>query len=168
MDYALETQIKGFALGFAVIFLIIFIIFKDWKISLLAIPPNLFPVFLIGFALALTGIDLDFGTASIAVILLGIVIDDTIHLVYRIKQNLNIQGIAPDTAIINAVSESGQTLLITTIVLVVGFIILMLASVKTVTYFGGFLALSLSTALIADLLFLPALYYVFLKPKVSL
>ena len=167
VDYALETQIKGFTLSFVVILLVIFIIFKDWKIMLLAIPPNLFPVFLMGFALALTGIDLDFGTVSISVILLGIVIDDTIHLLYRIKQNFNIHGVAPDTAIINAVTESGQTLLITTVVLVVGFMILVLASVKTVTYFGGFLALSLSTALIADLLFMPALYYVFLRHKVS-
>lgn len=161
VNYALDTQVKGFGISFVIIFMVIFIVSKNVRFTLLAIPPNLFPVFIVGFVLALMAIDLDFGTASISAILLGIVVDDTIHLIHRIKRNLQLYKSNPDIAIIEAVSESGQALLMTTVILVVGFVILTLASVKTIAYFGGLLAISLSTALIADLLLMPALYSVF-------
>jgi len=156
VDYAFDVQVQSFALAFGLVFLVVFILFRDLKLTLLAIPANLFPVCVAGAILALGGIDLDFATATIAAILLGIAVDDTIHLVYRVKKE-RAAGRTRAEAVTAAITESGHALLTTTLILCAGFLVLLFSDIKTILTFGGLLTACLASALVADLLFLPAM-----------
>jgi uncharacterized protein len=161
IGYALATQISGFSIAFGTIFIFMLLLFRQVKTTLLSVLPNLFPVAIIALVLAVSRIDLDFGTASIAAILLGIVVDDTIHMVFRLRHELRA---APDDqrgAVRAAINETGHAIITTSLVLCLGFSTLMLAQARSVLYFGMFLVASVAGALLADLLFLPALVYRF-------
>jgi predicted RND superfamily exporter protein len=165
VGYALDTQVQGFGLAFALIFGFMFVLFRNIKITAISVLPNLFPVCVIGALLAISRIDLDFGTASIAAILLGIVVDDTIHIVFSIRKELSDTPDEPKAAIQRAVAKTGHAVVTTTIILCLGFSMLMLAQSKSVLYFGFFLVFSVAGALLSDLLFLPALIYLLSRKR---
>lgn len=165
VDYALDVQIQSFSVAFIAVFFLIFLMLRDIRLTLLAIPPNIFPICITGALLAATGIDLDFGTASIAAVLLGLAVDDTVHLLYRTKTELGLGAPTVQDAVRIAMRDSGHALVGTTLVLCLGFSVLLLAQVKTVIYFGGLLAVSLGTALVAELLFMPALLCLFYRKR---
>ena len=101
--------------------------------------------------MGLTGIPLDVASATIATVILGLVVDDTVHILRPsgsggINDSLKI---AADTA--------GGTLLMTTIVLALGFLVLGLAEIRSVAWFGTLTSFAMITAILADLLLLPAL-----------
>jgi hypothetical protein len=156
VEYALDVQVQSFATAFGLVFLMVLILFRDIKLTLLAIPANLFPVCVAGAVLALGGIELDFATATIAAILLGIAVDDTIHLMYRFKDERK-RGRGNAAAMTAAVVGSGHALLTTTLILCAGFLVLLFSTIKSIFVFGGLLTACLAAALISDLLFLPAM-----------
>lgn len=164
VDYALDVQVQSFGLAFGLVFLVVFVLFRDVKLTVLAIPPNLFPVCVAGAILAVGGIDLDFATATIAAILLGIAVDDTIHVVYRFRKEREVEGRGTAEAMASAIVGSGHALLTTTLTLCAGFSVLLLSNIKTLFTFGGLLTVCLAAALLADLVFLPALICLFAKP----
>jgi predicted RND superfamily exporter protein len=156
VGYALDVQIQSFGLAFLLVFLVVFILFRDIRLTLVAIPANLFPVCFAGAILALGGIELDFATATIAAILLGIAVDDTIHLVYRYRKE-HAGGQPRAEAMYRAIVDSGHALASTTLILCAGFAVLLFSNIKTLFIFGGLLTACLGAALLADLLFLPAM-----------
>ena len=157
VDYALDVQIESFGLAFLLVFAMVFILFRNVRLTLMAIPANLFPICVAGALLALFGIDLDFATATIAAILLGIAVDDTIHLVYRFRKESEVPGRSRAEAMTEAIVGSGHALLTTTLILCAGFAVLLFSKIKTLHVFGGLLTACLAAALLADLLFLPAM-----------
>ena len=101
--------------------------------------------------MGLTGIPLDVASATIATVILGLVVDDTVHIL----QQSGSGGINDSLKI--AADRSGGTLLMTTIVLALGFLVLGLAEIRSVVWFGTLTSFAMITAILADLLLLPAL-----------
>ena len=124
MEYALDTQTQGFSVAFAVIFVFILILFRSARFTCLAVIPNLFPVAVTGLIIGFTEMDLDFGTASIASVLLGIAVDDTIHFVFRLREEMKKWPDDLEKATMIAISDVGHALVTTTFILCVGFAIL--------------------------------------------
>jgi predicted RND superfamily exporter protein len=163
MDYVVSSQIASFAMAFVVIFGLLAALFRSARMALLAMPANLLPLFLTLGVMGVAGIRLDVATVTIAALVLGLVVDDTTHFLFRFREQLH-AGLTHEQAVQQTLSTTGVAMTTTTVVLVLGFTVLGLATVKSVAYFGVLSAIALSTALVADVLLMPALLVV-LRPR---
>ena len=93
--FILETQFKSFFAAFFVAFLCLWVFIKSLKTTLLVLIPNLLPLMVLAIFMSLLGIPLDVSTAMITPIMLGIAMDDTIHLVYKYRHSLTLLYLAP-------------------------------------------------------------------------
>ena len=159
MDYIVKSQLSSFGIAFLLIFTLVGLLFRSLRMAVLAIPANLLPVLMTLGLMGLLGIRLDIATVTIAAIVLGLVVDDTVQFLYRYRHERT-QHTTEAEAVHSAVRIVGRPMAITTIVLGLGFCVLSLAGVKSVAYFGGLLAFALVTALLSDLLVVPALLVV--------
>jgi len=160
MEYIVDTQVSSFVIAFLVIFLLIGILFRSVRFTLLALPSNLLPVLATLGVMGLTGIRLDVATVTIAAIVLGLVVDDTVHFLYHLRHELK-EGDDAGEAASRSVRSIGHSMALSSIVLVIGFAMLGLAPVKSVSYFGLLCALAMFSAILADLLVVPALVKAF-------
>ncbi len=166
MDYIVRSQITSFGLAFGVIFALIALLFRSIRLAALAVPANLLPVLVTLGAMGLLGVRLDVATVTIAAVVLGLVVDDTVQFLYRLRHELQRSPDDPDAGVRAAVGSVGRSLAITTVVLCLGFSVLGLAQIKSVIWFGLLISLAMGTALIADLLVLPALVGL-LRPRLD-
>lgn len=143
----------GLAIVMITIFLIIFM--RSFKLGILSLVPNLIPLFIGGGALMALGIYIDSGVAVVCSVCLGIAVDDTIHFIGN-YQRLTREGVDQKVAIAEVLKGTGNALIITTLILLASF-----GSFATADYipnanFGIICVVVLSSALILDLIFLPA------------
>jgi len=157
MDYIVQSQLSSFGLAFVVIFCLIGVLFRSVRMAALAIPANLLPVLMTLGLMGILGIRLDVATVTIAAIVLGLVVDDTVQFLYRYRHELRRAEGDVVSAVGKTVRGVGRPMAITTVVLGLGFSVLGLAGVKSVAFFGLLLAFALTSALFADLLVIPAL-----------
>jgi predicted RND superfamily exporter protein len=154
--YLLSSQIKSFLLAFIVIAVAIIVMLRSLRLGLLAMIPNMLPILLTMGLMPLFDIHLDVGTVMIAGIALGLVVDDSIHFLSRLKVE---EGRTPDVrdAIEAAIIETGRPIIFTSIVLSLGFLIFVFASFNPIIHFGILSALVIMLALVFDLVVLPAI-----------
>ena len=155
MDYIVRSQLTSFGLAFLIIFTLVGLLFGSLRMAVLSIPANLLPVLMTLGLMGLLGIRLDVATVTIAAIVLGLVVDDTVQFLYRYRHERQRRDSEVE-AVSQAVRIVGRPMAITTIVLGLGFCVLGLASVKSVAWFGLLLAFALVSALLSDLLVIPA------------
>jgi predicted RND superfamily exporter protein len=160
VDYIVSSQIQGFTIAFAAIALIMVLTFRSLGTGLIAMVPNLTPVALALGVMGLAGIFLDYAKISIASVAIGIAVDDTIHLVSRFRHEFDECGSYAE-ALERAMQDVGKALLITSLALVCGFLVLTLSTLQSQVTYGGLLATTIVTALIADFLLMPALVLTF-------
>lgn len=163
MDYIVRSQVTSFASAFVLVFGLLAAMLRSARLALIAIPSNIVPLFVTLGLMGITGVRLDVATVTIAAIVLGLVVDDTTHFLYRFREGLHETGDVEE-AIRRTMRTAGVALATTTLVLVLGFSVLGLAQVKSVALFGVLSAVAMASALVADLLMLPALLVV-LRPK---
>ncbi len=153
--YLLASQLRSFALAFALVIGVIALAFRSVRIGLLSTIPNLLPLALVLGAMGWLGIQLDATTAMVAPILLGIAVDDTVHLLQGVQVERRAGGDVPQ-AFTAAAGRVGRALVLTTVVLVLGFLTPLLGSFKPNLHFALLSALALVLALLADLVVFPA------------
>jgi hypothetical protein len=156
MTLVVQSQLWTFGLGLVVILGAIGLLFRAVRAALWALVPNVLPVVLTLGAMGWVGLPLDVATVTIAAVLFGLVVDDTVHLLHRYAAGRE-QGRTPTSAIRRAARTGGPMLVTTTGVIGGGVLVLTLAQVKSVVWFGGLIALGIGLALVVDLLVLPAL-----------
>lgn len=154
--FILETQFKSFFAAFFVAFLCLLIFIGSLRTTILVLVPNLLPLAVLAIFMSLLNIPLDVSTAMITPIMLGIAMDDTIHLVYKYRRSNTIKG-PSEKRINNAMHYTGGALFSTTIALVGGFLIISSSAVPSVRDFGLLCAVTVAIALITDIFYLPAL-----------
>lgn len=155
-NFILETQFKSFFAAFFVAFLCLWFFIKSLRTTLLVLIPNVLPLVILAILMSLLNIPLDVTTAMITPIMLGIAMDDTIHLVHKYRRSKYIIG-TPEQRMNNAMKYTGGALLSTTIALVGGFLIISSSAVPSVRDFGLLCAVTVAIALITDIFYLPAL-----------
>ncbi len=148
IDYTVASTISGLALAFAGVFLVLVVLLRSWRLVAAAVPPNLLAVATVFGVMGWTGIPLDIATATVGAIILGLAVDDTVHLLHRYQE-----AGGADTALAGA----GPAMVLTTAVLVLGFGVLLAAGSLSIVYFGVLITLAAAAALVADLLLLPLL-----------
>ncbi len=155
-NFILETQFKSFFAAFFVAFLCLWVFIKRLKTTILVLIPNLLPLTVLAIFMSLLDIPLDVTTAMITPIMLGIAMDDTIHLVYKYRRNKSDTTNA-ETRMNNAMTYTGTALFSTTVALVAGFLIIASSATPSVREFGLLCAITVAIALITDIFYLPAL-----------
>ncbi len=151
-------------LGFVMvgIFVMFLILFRNIKISLIGVMPNFIAAFFILGIIGLAGIPLDMMTITIAAITIGIAVDNSIHYIYRFREELNkIKDYNKTLEYCH--STVGVAILNTSITIVFGFSILVLSNFIPTIYFGIFTGIAMLLAMISVLTLLPSLLLV-LKP----
>lgn len=155
-NFILETQFKSFFAAFFVAFLCLWYFIKSFKTTILVLIPNILPLAILAIFMNLLDIPLDVSTAMITPIMLGIAMDDTIHLVYKYRRSKAVRGSA-EQRMDKAMHYTGSALFSTTIALVAGFLIIASSAVPSVRDFGVLCAVTVAIALITDVIYLPAL-----------
>ena len=162
VTYIIQSQIRGFSLALVVIFVLMSLLVRSVKLGLIAMIPNIIPIFLTFGIMGWAGINLDFGTVIVASVAIGLAVDDTIHFISRFKSFYRKVG-KYDDAIDLTIRHVGPPIAITSIVLFFGFIVLIVSTFKPIVFFGILAAITMVSAMVADLFVLPALIKVF-KP----
>jgi uncharacterized protein len=159
-----QSQLSSFGLALVVITLIMFLIYGSARYGAIAMLPNIFPILITVGITAWFKIPLDSDTLLVLPIAIGIAVDDTIHFMTHYRGEL-LAGHSRTDAIKTTMREVGQAMIFTSIILSLGFLIFLPSIYVPFRNFGLLSALAISSALFADLLFLPALINVFGKTK---
>ena len=151
-------------LGFVMIgiFSMFVILFKNIKLSFIGIVPNFIAALFILGIIGFLNIPLDMMTITIAAITIGIAVDNSIHYIYRFKEEFNrIRNYEKTVSYCH--STVGIAILNTSITIVFGFSILVFSNFIPTIYFGIFTGIAMLLAMILVLTLLPALLIKF-KP----
>jgi len=160
LAYIVTSQVQGFLLAFSVIFILMSIVLRSARTGMVAMVPNLVPVLLTLGAMGWLAIPLDYSKVSIAAVAMGIAVDDTIHLILRFRHEFRACG-RYDEAFRRALLDVGRALVITSITLVLGFMVLLLSLLDSQAVQGVLLGVTIVSALVADFLLMPALIITF-------
>jgi predicted RND superfamily exporter protein len=155
-DSIVEGQIKSFATAFIQILLLLAILFRSFRGALICLIPNLAPLYFIFVVMGATGIALDVATVLIAGVILGITVDDTIHLYHGYRHRIR-RGGSPVFAIIRSMESSGRAVIAISIVLIAQFSMLGVSDFRPTAHFGMLCAVGLFAGQIFELLLMPAL-----------
>ncbi len=157
-----KSQILTLGLVMIGIFVMFIILFRNIKLSLIGVVPNFIAAFFILGIIGMLGIPLDMMTITIAAITIGIAVDNSIHYIYRFKEEFNKLKDYRKT-LETCHSTVGIAILNTSITIVFGFSILVLSKFIPTIYFGIFTGLAMLLAMISVLTLLPSLILV-IKP----
>ena len=139
-----------------------FILFKNLSLSLIGVVPNFLAAFFILGIIGLAGIPLDMMTITIAAITIGIAVDNSIHYIYRFREEYKKLNNYEKT-LDKCHSTVGIAILNTSITIVFGFSILVLSKFIPTIYFGVFTGIAMLLAMISVLTLLPKLLLIY-KP----
>jgi predicted RND superfamily exporter protein len=156
MDYITQSQIRGFLLAFTVIGALLCFVFRSLKIGLIAMVPNLSPVVMTLGVMGWIELPLDYVRLLIATVAIGISVDDTIHHMTRFDLEFRRRGSYRE-ALHASMVDVGRALVITSVVLVLGFLVFHFSALDSTASFGTLLAATIFVALAADFLLMPAL-----------
>ncbi len=153
-------------LGTSILFLVfvLLFLFRSLKLALMAVVPNILAVvFILGF-MGWFGFPLDMMTITIAAITLGIGVEDAIHYIYHFCQEYekDKDGLA---AMYRSHKSIGMAMFFTSLVVSIGFGVLVFSTFIPNVLFGLFTAMAMTVALLASLTVLPALLLIFYNPK---
>ncbi len=157
-----KSQILTLGIVILGIFIMFFVLFRNITVSLIGVVPNFIAAFFILGIIGLLNIPLDMMTITIAAITIGIAVDNSIHYIYRFKEEfkkINNYNITLD----RCHSTVGVAILNTSITIVFGFSILVLSNFIPTIYFGIFTGIAMLLAMISVLTLLPKLILTF-KP----
>jgi len=157
-----KSQILTLGIVMLGILIMFFILFRNITLSLIGVVPNFIAAFFILGIIGLMGIPLDMMTITIAAITIGIAVDNSIHYIYRFKEEYKKLNSYTKT-LDKCHSTVGIAILNTSITIVFGFSILMLSNFIPTIYFGVFTGIAMLLAMISVLTLLPKLLLIY-KP----
>lgn len=141
---------------FIISFILIFAL-RSVKTGIISLLPNLVPA---SMAFGLWGMfngEIGMSLAVVAGMTLGIVVDDTVHFLSKYLRARREQGLSADEAVRYAFNTVGVALVVTTVILVAGFMVMATSHFQMNSDMGLMTAITILLALIADFLFLPPL-----------
>ncbi|MDR2638302.1 MAG: MMPL family transporter [Helicobacteraceae bacterium] len=153
---AVESTAISYALAIAVITAMMFLAFNSLKLGLFSMVPNLVPI-IIGMAyMTLVGVPFDMFVMLVGSIVLGLIVDDTIHFIHNFKRYYAERGSA-ESALRQTLLGTGRALTITSVALTVGFSVYLFAFMQNIVNFGLIAGVCIMMAWFADFLLTPSL-----------
>ncbi len=157
-SYTIRSLGFGLLLAIFIVGILFAFIFRDIKMVLVSLVPNVLPLLISGGAMGFLGIELKAVTSVIFTVSFGIAVDDTIHFLTRFKLERK-KGLDVDTALRNTFQISGKAIMLTTFILLLGFLSLIFSDFSGTYYIGLLVSVTLVSAMIADLYLIPQLIY---------
>jgi predicted RND superfamily exporter protein len=157
-QYLLQSQVRSFSIAFLCVLAAYWIELRSLRLACVAIVPNAVAVWLMLGAMGAASIPLDVVTVMVASVNLGIIDDETIHVLHAVG-SARADGLEGEAAVEHALAETGRDVVFTCAVLGLGFGVLLLSEFRPTAHFGGLTALTIIIALGADLVLLPALLH---------
>ena len=151
--------LKSFGFSLVIIAIMLIFAFSSLKLGLIGMIPNIAPVILVGGVMGYFNFALDFSTITVMPLVLGIAVDDTIHLTTHLKMRYEQYGSCVK-AMEATFREIGSTMFLTTVILCSMFSVYLFSSMRFLAVLGFLTILGLSSALVADYTITPALLHV--------
>ena len=155
---------KSLGTASVVIFFVLSVVYRSLRLGLIALIPNLLPLTITATGMWLLGQPLELVSVIAFTVCLGIAVDDTIHFMTRYRAE-RLRHNDQDAAIEHAFRGVGAALLMTTLVVVTGFATVLWSDTREHHVFALMGGSTILAALLADMLFLPALLAVFDHPR---
>lgn len=156
IDAIRTTQLQSFALAAVAVFAAVAVAFRSIRLAAAAMVPTALPVVVTLGVMGVAGVALDVGSAMVASVVLGLAVDDAVHILSRWTTAVA-DGAAVVEANRRALVESGRAVVATSLALAVGFATLTFSAWQSIASFGVIAAVAILTALVAAVVVLPAL-----------
>jgi predicted RND superfamily exporter protein len=150
------SMARSYALALAIIMPLLLLLIGNWRQGLVAMVPNLLPVFLTLALMGFLDVALDNSTLLVGCIIIGLAVDDTIHFMHKFQRHFAATGDV-ETAVRLTLETTGSALLFTSIVLSCGFGVMQFAYMQNIAAFGLLATFAAIVAFIADVVLAPAL-----------
>lgn len=137
---------------------IMVVIFRDFRLIIIALVPNVLPLIIVGGLMGYLNLDIKPSTAVIFTIALGIAVDDSIHYLARFRVEYQRSG-ALFPSLATTTVRTGRAIIITSLILVAGFGTLVSSAFTSTMLMGSLVCVTIAAALLADLFLLPSLFY---------
>ena len=161
-----SSQIKTMGVVALALLLMFLVLFRSVRLALIALFPNLLSAGAVISVMGWLDIPLDMMTITIAAISVGIAVDDTIHYIYRFREEIKRDGDYYQS-MHRCHGSIGHAMYYTSVTIIIGFSILALSNFWPTIYFGLFTGLAMLVALVAALTLLPWLIVVVKPFKVA-
>lgn len=153
----INSMMIGTAVALLLISTLLIVALRSFKIGILSVIPNMAPIGM-GFGIwAFLNGEIGMSLSIVATMTLGIVVDDTVHFLSKYLRARREQGLPPEDAVRYAFNTVGRALIVTSIVLVCGFLVLSTSHFYLNSSMGLLVAIVIALALVTVLLFLPPL-----------
>lgn len=163
-EYMVSNMAQGFGFSIIVIAILTYFLHRSWKMVLVFILPNVIPLLIIAGIMGYMGIELKAATSLVFSIAFGVATDDTIHFISRLKIELG-YGKSLMYAFKRTYFETGKPIVLTTFILMGGFMSLMISDFQSTFYFGFLICITIIIAVMADIFLLPVLLFMILGNK---
>ena len=161
-DYVAQGQKRCFILAFSVITCMMIIVLRSFKLGLISMIPNVFPVLIALGLMGFLDVYMSMPLMIMAPVIIGVAVDDTIHFFMRYRREFNRTG-TYEEALKATLLTVGRPIMFTTMTLVAGFSVFGLSDIYTTVHFGLLAAFAFLWALLADFFLAPAMMLLF-KP----
>lgn len=155
MDYVSSTFFMSLTGSLVVVFLCFLALTRSFALAWLALVPNVLPAFSMIAAAKLMGQDLSENFCLLVSLSIGIAVDDTLHFLFHVQQGRD-RGETMEEAVNGALHVVGAPVVMTSLILMAGFSVCLAGTIRPTVNTGIFLNISILVALLADLLFMPA------------
>lgn len=152
----LTGQVQSLALTAGVIFIIMTIMFLSFRVGVIAMVPNVFPILFFFGLMGISGSVLSVSTNMIASIVLGLAVDDTIHLMSRLSSEIRTTADQKE-ALLQSLCTVGKPTLYYSLLVFLGFLFFTLSTFVPIQEFGALSAATIFAGVVAELMLLPAL-----------
>ena len=149
------SMLTGTTIALVLISLILVLALKSWRYGLLSLIPNLVPAGIAFGIWALIDGEIGLGLSVVTAMTLGIVVDDTIHFLSKYLRARREKGLDAEDAVRYAFSTVGIALWVTSVALIIGFLVLSTSAFKLNSGMGLLTAIVIAVALIVDFFLLP-------------
>jgi predicted RND superfamily exporter protein len=160
---AIHSAARSYVIAFSVITLMMILLIGSLRIGLLSMIPNLLPVVLTMGVMGWFGFPLDMFTMLIGSIAIGLAVDDTVHFMHNFRR-YHYESADVRKSVEQTLSTAGRAMLVTSIVLSIGFFIYMFATMGNYFNFGLLTGITIITALLADFILAPAIMMLIKHP----
>ena len=166
LSFIVHDMLTSLFTAFFFIFFLMVVLFRSLRIAMLSVLPNIFPLLTTLVLMSAAGIALRTSTIIIFSISLGIAVNDTIHFIARYNEEME-AGRSRQEAILTSLRFTGRAMIVTTIILVAGFMIDLVCEFVALQQFGYLASFTMVMALVGDLIVLPSCLMLFGKKAVS-
>jgi hypothetical protein len=160
VDSVVNDLFGSLGLSVVIIFAMIGLLFRSFRIGLLAIPTNVLPQLGVVAWMVVRGIPLDASSAVVFSVVVGVTVDLTIHGFARYLEEREL-GLNRRAAILRSARGTGRAIVVATCTLVLGFGVLLLSGFVPIQHFGELISVALGFSLMCTLLVQPPLLYLF-------